>query len=121
MRKELNDYEDQIKSLTGLSIPRFAHIRNRVKCHVCEKWFKATKYLPKEMAEENKYESCFDETPQPIIVCGKCGMKYFSKADCNSDFFGETQPVKRFKRSKRRQKIVIAREVKIYGSTEDDF
>ena len=57
MRKELNDYEDQIKSLTGLSIPRFAHIRNRVKCNDCKKWFKATKYLPKEMAEENKYES----------------------------------------------------------------
>ena len=121
MRKELNDYEDQIKSLTGLSIPRFAHIRNRVKCDDCKKWFKATKYLPKEMVEENKYESCFDETPQPIIVCGKCGMKFFSKADRNSDFFGVTQPVKRFKRSKRLQKIVIAREVKIYGSTEDDF
>ncbi len=121
MRKELNDYEDQIKSLTGLSISRFAHIRNRVKCDDCKKWFKATKYLPKEMAEENKYENCFDETPQPIIVCGKCGRKLFSKADCNSDFFWEIQPVKRFKRSKRRQKIVIARPLIIHGSMEDDF
>lgn len=120
MRKELNDYEDQIKSLTGLSIPRFAHIRNRVKCHVCKKWFKATKYLPKEMAEENKYESCFDETPQPIILCGQCGVKYFSKADIDSDFFGK-RPFKMFRRSKRRQKIVIARMSKIYESTEDDF
>ena len=121
MRKELNDYEDQIKSLTGLSIPRFAHIRNRVKCNDCKKWFKATKYLPKELAEVNKYESCFDETPQPIIVCGKCGMKFFSKADCHSDFFGKRQPVKRFKRSIRRQKIVIARALIIHGSKEDDF
>ena len=121
MRKELNDYEDEIKSLTGLSIPRFAHIRNRVKCSDCEKWFKATKYMPKEMAEENKYESCFDENPQPIIVCGKCGRKYFSKADCNSDFFWEIQPVKMFRRSKRRQKIVNARMSKIHGSMEDDF
>lgn len=121
MHKELNDYEDQIKSLTGLSIPRFAHIRNRAKCHDCKKWFKATKYLPKEMVEENKYESCFDETPQPIIVCGKCGKKYFSKADLDSDFFGERKPVKRFKRSKRRQKIINARILKSYESTEDDF
>lgn len=120
MRKELNDYEDQIKSLTGLSIPRFAHIRNRAKCHDCKKWFKATKYLPKEMAEEYKYESCFDETPQPIIVCGKCGTKYFSKADLYSDFFG-IRTFKMFRRSKRRQKIINARMSKIHESTEDDF
>ena len=48
-------------------------------------------------------------------------MKFFSKADCHSDFFEKIQPVKRFKRSIRRQKIVIARELKIYGSTEDDL
>ena len=120
MRKELNDYEDQIKCFTGLSIPRFAHIRNRVKCHDCKKWFKATKYLPKEMVEENKYENCFDDTPQPIIVCWQCGKKSFSKADCDSDFF-EIQPFKMFKRSKRRQKIIDARMSKIYKSTEDDF
>ena len=117
----MNDYEDQIKSLTGLSIPRFAHIRNRAKCNDCKKWFKATKYLPKELAEENKYESCFDENPQPIILCGKCGVKYFSKADIDSDFFEEIQPVKRFKRSIRRQKIVNARISKIHESTEDYF
>lgn len=116
MRKELNDYEDQIKSLTGLSIPRFAHIRNRVKCNVCKKWFNATKYLPKEMVEENKYECCFDETPQPNIVCGKCGMKYFSKADRDSYF-----SFKKFRRSKRRQKIVNERMPIFYKSTEDDF
>ena len=120
MRKELNDYEDQIKSLTGLSIPRFAHIRNRVKCNDCKKWFKATKYLPKEMVEENKYECCFDETPHPIIVCLKCGMKYFSKADLDSDFLG-IRPFKMFRRSKRRQKIVNARISKIHESMEDDF
>lgn len=120
MRKELNDYEDQIKSLTGLSIPRFAHIRNRAKCNDCKKWFRATKYLPKEMAEENKYESCFDEMPQPIIVCGKCGVKYFSKADLDSDFLG-IRAFKMFRRSKRRQKIVNTRMSKIHESTEDDF
>ena len=120
MRKELNDYEDQIKSFTGLSIPRFAHIRNRVKCDDCKKWFKATKYLPKEMVEENKYENCFDDTPQPIIVCGRCGVKYFSKADLDSDFF-EIRPFKMFRMSKRRQKIVNARMLKIYKSMEDDF
>ena len=107
MRKELNDYEDQIKSLTGLSIPRFAHIRNRAKCHDCKKWFKATKYLPKEMAEENKYESCFDETPQPIIVCGKCGTIYWTKYDSSNGEFFEIPKPHRLKRSKRRQKITL--------------
>jgi uncharacterized protein with PIN domain len=116
MRKELNDYESQIKSLTGLSIPRFAHIRNRVKCNDCKKWFKATKYLPKEMVEENKYENCFDETPQPIILCGKCGREYWTKADSDSNFF-----VKRFKRSKRRQKIVNYRMLKTYESESMEY
>ena len=68
------------------------------------------------MAEENKYESCFDETPQPSIVCGKCGVKYFSKADIDSDF-----SFKMFRRSKRRQKIVKKRMPVFYKATEDAF
>ena len=70
MRKELNDYEDEIRSLTGLSIPRFAHIRNRVKCDDCKKWFKATKYLPKEMAEENKYEVVLTKLLNQLLYAG---------------------------------------------------
>lgn len=104
MRRELNQYENEVMDYTGLSIARFAHIRNRVKCEDCGHWFKAAKYLTKDIAHECKENDVMDETPNYGIVCGKCGRKYWTKADNKQTFATITHPDLR-KMSLRRWKI----------------
>ena len=113
MRRELNQYENEVIDYTGLSIARFAHIRNRVKCEDCGHWFKAVKYLTKDIAHECKENDVMDETPQYGIVCGKCGRKYWTKADQNSPLpFATMTPPDYRKMSPRRWKIKYRRLMK---------
>ena len=113
MRRELNQYENEVMDYTGLSIARFAHIRNRVKCEDCGHWFKAVKYLTKDIAQECKENDVMDETPQYGIVCGKCGRKYWTKADQNSPLpFATITPPDYRKMSPRRWKIKSRRLMK---------
>jgi len=113
MRRELNQYENEVIDYTGLSIARFAHIRNRVKCEDCGHWFKAVKYLTKDIAHEYKENDVMDETPQYGIVCGKCGRKYWTKADQNSPLpFATMTPPDYRKMSPRRWKIKYRRLMK---------
>jgi ribosomal protein S27AE len=104
IRRELNQYENDVMDYTGLSIARFAHIRNRVKCGDCGHWFKAAKYLTKDIAQECKENDVMDETPQYGFVCGKCGRKYWTKADKKSTLATMIHPDFR-KMSPRRWKI----------------
>lgn len=81
MRRELNEFQNDVLKYTGLSIPRFAHRRNRIRCCDCYKWIRASKNLPKEMVQDDKDADAFGLNIHPGIVCGKCGRKYWTKAD----------------------------------------
>ena len=78
----LNQFERDVKDYTGLSIPKFSHLRNMVKCCDCDKWFRASKYLHKEMIQEDKDADAFETARiHPNILCGKCGRTYLTKKD----------------------------------------
>lgn len=96
----LNDYENTVHDWSGLTIPRFALIRNRVKCNDCGRWFRASKYLPKEVIQDDKDDNAYEAAIHPVIMCGKCGKKYWTKTDAKS------VPRKNQKISKRRQKKI---------------
>lgn len=75
MRNGLNQFECEVLADTGLSIPRFAHIRNRVYCSDCKQWFRANKYLGKELVREDKDADAWGVRIHPGIMCGRCGAK----------------------------------------------
>ena len=113
MRRELNEFQNDVLKYTGLSIPRFAHRRNRVRCCDCYKWIRASKELPKEMVQDDKDADTYGLDIHPGIVCGKCGRKYWTKSDKQSGalpFAPTTIPDYR-KISKRRLKIRIAKKM----------
>ena len=118
MRRELNQYENDVMNYTGLSIARFAHIRNRVKCDDCGHWFKAVKYLPKDIVQKCKDDDVMDATPQYHIVCEKCGRKYWTKAEQNSTFETMTHPD--FRKMSRRRWIIKFRKLMKSKEWDDD-
>ena len=81
MRREQNEFQNDVLKYTGLSIPRFAHCRNRLRCSDCYKWIRASKELPKEIVQDYKDADAYGLDIHPGIVCGKCGRKYLTKAD----------------------------------------
>jgi len=105
-RRGLNEFQNEVLEYTGLSIPRFAHLRNMARCCDCGKWFRASKYLPKDLIQDNKDADGFGVDIHPGIMCGKCGRKYWTKDDEKSplDFFnGKVLDFRKI--SKRRLKI----------------
>ena len=106
MRNGLNQFEREILEDTGLSIPQFAHIRNRVYCSNCRQWFRANKYLGKELAQEDKDADAWGVRIHPGIMCGRCGAKYREEAYGSRDIIHAKVP-KRM--SKRRWKIIVQR------------
>ena len=89
--------------------PKEAHLRNMVICTDCGKFYRATKYLPKDVIQDCKDADGYGTSIYPGILCGKCGKKYWTKYDrSNGELFGIPQP-HRLKRSKRRQKITLER------------
>lgn len=105
MRRELNEFQNEVLEYTGLSIPRFAHRRNRVRCSDCCHWFKACKCIGKEIADEDKFADAWGVNIHPGVICGKCGRKYWTKADKQSVALPDFRKV-----SKRRMKIRKAME-----------
>ena len=102
----LNQFQNEVLEYTGLSIPRFAHIRNHVICVDCGHWFKACKCLGKEIADDDKFADAWGVNIHPLVLCGQCGRKYWTKADDKSplDFFnGKIFDFRKI--SKRRFKI----------------
>ena len=87
--------------------PKEAHLRNMVICTDCGKFYRATKYLPKDVIQDCKDYDGYGTRIYPNILCGKCGTKYYTKYDrSNGELFGIQKP-HRLKRSKRRQKITL--------------
>lgn len=115
MRRELNEYQEEVLEFTGLSIPRFAHLRNHVKCLDCGHWFKACKYLGKEIADDDKFADAWGVNIHPGVMCGKCGRKYWTKADNESVALPDFRKV-----SKRRMKIRKAKIIKMMENNDDD-
>lgn len=113
MRRELNEFQNEVLEFTGLSIPRFAHRRNRVICSDCYKWIRASKELPKEMVQDDKDADAYGLDIHPGIVCGKCGRKYWTKSDKQSGALPDYRKI-----SKRRLKIRIAK--KMMEQNDDD-
>ena len=97
MRRELNEFQNKVLEYTGLSIPRFAHRRNRVRCSDCYKWIRASKNLPKEMVQDDKDADAYDLDIHPGIVCGKCGSKYWTKSDEKFEIFQRSNNSKKLK------------------------
>ena len=98
--------------------PKEAHLRNMVICTDCRKFYRVTKYLPKEIIQDCKDYDGYGTRIYPNIVCGKCGTKYYTKDDRrNGELFGISPP-HRLKRSKRRQKIQLDRfrRTRFYGN-----
>ena len=112
MRRELNEFQNEVLEYTGLSIPRFAHRRNRARCCDCYKWIRASKELPKEMVQDYKDADAYGLDIHPGIMCGKCGRKYWTKADNQSVALPDFRKV-----SKRRMKI---RKVKAMEKNDND-
>jgi uncharacterized protein with PIN domain len=110
MRRELNEYQEEVLEFTGLSIPRFAHRRNRVRCSDCGHWFKACKCLGKEIADDDKFADAWGVNIHPVVTCGKCGRKYWTKTDNQSVALPDFRKV-----SKRRMKIRKANNYKSEG------
>ena len=106
MHRGLNQFERGVLADTGLSIPRFAHIRNRVYCSACKQWFRANKYLWKELVREDKDADAWGVRIHPGIMCGRCGAKCREEAYSSRDFIHAKVP-KRM--SKRRWKIIVQR------------
>ena len=100
MRRGLNKYQNEVLEYTGLSIPRFAHLRNHVICSDCGHWFKARNCLGKEIADDDKFADAWGVNIHPAALCGKCGRKYWTKADNESVALPDFRKV-----SKRRMKI----------------
>lgn len=117
-RRALNEFQNEVLEYTGLSIPRFAHIRNMARCTDCQKWFKASKYLPKELIQDNKDADGFGVDIHPGIICGKCGRKYWTKSDMQTDVFTGKHIIPNYRKiSKRRLKI---RNARIMKENDDD-
>lgn len=113
MRRELNEFQNEVLEDTGLSIPRFAHRRNRVRCCDCDHWFKASKCLGKEITDEDKFADAWGVNIHPAIMCGKCGRKFWTKADKQSVSLPDFRKV-----SKRRMKIKIRKAME--NNNDDD-
>ena len=106
MRRELNEFQNEVLEYTGLSIPRFAHRRNHVICGDCGHWFKACKYLGKEIADDDKFADAWGVNIHPGILCGKCGRKYWTKSDMQTDVLTGEHIIPNYRKiSKRRLKI----------------
>lgn len=87
--------------------PKEAYLRNMVLCTDCGKFYRATKYLPKEIIQDCKDADWYGTRIYPNILCGKCGTKYYTKYErSNGELLGIPKP-HRLKRSKRRQKIIL--------------
>jgi len=113
IRRCLNEFQNEVLEYTGLSIPRFAHLRNRVRCYDCDHWFKASKFLGKEIAEEDKDYDGWGVDIHPAIVCGKCGRKYWTRSDMQTDVLTGERIVPNYRKiSKRRLKIRNLRKMK---------
>ena len=111
-RRGLNEFQNEVLEYTGLSIPRFAHIRNMARCCDCGKWFKASKYLPKDLIQDNKDADGFGVDIHPGIICGKCGRKYWTKSDMQTDVFTGEHIIPNYRKiSKRRLKIRNSRKM----------
>ena len=115
MRRELNEFQNEVLEYTGLSIPRFAHRRNRVRCSDCGNWFKASKYIGKEMADDDKFADAWGVNIHPVAMCGKCGSKYWTKADKRLIALPNFRKV-----SKRRMKIRKAIIIRARMNNDDE-
>lgn len=115
-----------------------ALIRNRVRCLDCGHFFRASKYLPREVIAECKDAYAYGLDIYPGIICGKCGRKYWTRSDLIDDFMntlhaidsGECHGLKRNlynfngrKRgvSKRRQKIRVKRFLESQKWRDDEY
>lgn len=70
-RRGLNEFQNEVLEYTGLSIPRFAHIRNRVRCSDCGHWFKARKCLGKEIVDDDKFADAWGVNIHPVVKLEK--------------------------------------------------
>ena len=66
--------------------PKEAHLRNSVQCLDCGHYFRASKCFPKELVEEYKNADAYGLDIYPGIVCGKCGRKYWKRANTFEGF-----------------------------------
>lgn len=118
--------------------PKEAHIRNRIQCLDCGHYFRASKFLPREVVAECKDADAYGLYIYPGIVCGKCGRKYWTRSDSIDEFMntlhaidaGECHGLKRNtynfngrKRgvSKRRHKIHIQRLMESQKWSDNDY
>lgn len=87
--------------------PKEAHLRNMVICTDCRKFYRATKYLPKDVIQDCKDYDAYGTRIYPEILCGKCGTKYWNSHDRR--YITEKTMPRRHKKSKRRFKIKLDR------------
>lgn len=112
MRRGLNKFQNEVLEYTGFSIPRFAHRRNHVICSDCGHWFKARKCLGKEIVDDDKFADAWGVDIHPGIMCGKCGRKYWTKSDMQTDVLTGEHIIPNYRKiSKRRLKIRNSRKM----------
>lgn len=85
MRRGLNQYEQEVLDDTGLSMPRFAHLRNHIKCERCHRWLRAKKYLGKELCQEDKDADAWSADVHPGCLCGRCARQVNDGAPLDID------------------------------------
>lgn len=82
-------------------------------CCDCGLWFKACKCLGKEIADDDKFADAWGVNIHSAVMCGKCGRKYWTKADNQSVALPDFRKV-----SKRRMKIKIRKAME--NNKDDD-
>ena len=87
--------------------PKEAHLRNMVFCTDCGKFYRATKYLPKDVIQDCKDADGYGTSIYPGILCGKCSKKYWNSHD--RKYITEKTKHRRHNKSKRRVKIQLDR------------
>ena len=96
--------------------PKEAHLRNMVICTDCGKFYRATKYLPKDVIQDCKDADGYGTRIYPGILCGKCCTKYWNSHD--RKYITEQTMPRRHNKSKRRVKIKLDRfrRTNFYGN-----
>ena len=93
--------------------PKEAQMRNRVRCSMCGRFFRASRYLPKALIKQCKDEDAYGTRIYPGIGCSDCTKKPWFSDMLNEWIFSlaESRPKPWLRKgvSKRRWKIRKAR------------
>lgn len=70
-----------------------------------------SKYLGKEITDDDKFADAWGVNIHPVVMCGKCGRKYWTKADNQSVALPDFRKVSK-RRMKIRKAIIIIKAMK---------